>query len=82
MYKKSKMYDEMIRLLAKYHKDLLSDTHLHLGKVRILERAFRGRGEESQPANGQDSGFRSWKLMATCRRQSTIIWKPRNGRLP
>ncbi|XP_048371540.1 intraflagellar transport protein 172 homolog [Sphaerodactylus townsendi] len=32
MYKKSKMYDEMIRLLAKYHKDLLSDTHLHLGK--------------------------------------------------
>ncbi|XP_037749516.1 LOW QUALITY PROTEIN: intraflagellar transport protein 172 homolog [Chelonia mydas] len=32
MYKKCKMYDEMIRLVAKYHKDLLSDTHLHLGK--------------------------------------------------
>ncbi|KAM3856962.1 intraflagellar transport protein 172 homolog [Vipera latastei] len=32
MYKNCKMYDEMIRLLAKYHKDLLSDTHLHLGK--------------------------------------------------
>nr|XP_020664000.1 intraflagellar transport protein 172 homolog [Pogona vitticeps] len=32
MYKKCRMYDEMIRLLAKYHKDLLSDTHLHLGK--------------------------------------------------
>ncbi|KAF7235879.1 hypothetical protein EYD10_17309 [Varanus komodoensis] len=32
MYKKGKMYDEMLRLLAKYHPDLLSDTHLHLGK--------------------------------------------------
>ncbi|XP_053107178.1 intraflagellar transport protein 172 homolog isoform X2 [Hemicordylus capensis] len=32
MYKKLKMYDEMLRLLAKYHKDLLGDTHLHLGK--------------------------------------------------
>lgn len=40
MYKKCKMYDEMIRLVAKYHKDLLSDTHLHLGKVN----ASRGRG--------------------------------------
>lgn len=33
MYKTCKMYDEMICLVAKYHKDLLGDTHLHLGKV-------------------------------------------------
>ncbi|KAJ7341442.1 hypothetical protein JRQ81_005540 [Phrynocephalus forsythii] len=32
MYKKCRMHDEMLRLLARYHKDLLSDTHLHLGK--------------------------------------------------
>lgn len=33
MYKKLKMYDDMIRLVAKYHKELLTDTHLHLAKV-------------------------------------------------
>lgn len=41
MYKNCKMYDEMIHLLAKYHKDLLSDTHLHLGKVKHLRRSNR-----------------------------------------
>lgn len=40
MYKKCKMYDEMVCLVAKYHKDLLGDTHLHLGKVS----ANHGRG--------------------------------------
>ncbi|XP_050807060.1 intraflagellar transport protein 172 homolog isoform X1 [Gopherus flavomarginatus] len=44
MYKKCKMYDEMIRLVAKYHKDLLSDTHLHLGK----ELATEGRLQEAE----------------------------------
>nr|XP_042696068.1 intraflagellar transport protein 172 homolog isoform X3 [Chrysemys picta bellii] len=44
MYKKCKMYDEMIRLVAKYHKDLLSDTHLHLGK----ELATEGRWQEAE----------------------------------
>lgn len=33
MFKKHKLYDDMIRLVGKYHPDLLSDTHLHLGKV-------------------------------------------------
>ncbi|XP_074847703.1 intraflagellar transport protein 172 homolog isoform X2 [Carettochelys insculpta] len=44
MYKKCKMYDEMIRLVAKYHKDLLSDTHLHLGKELETE----GRLQEAE----------------------------------
>ncbi|KAM9155379.1 intraflagellar transport protein 172 homolog isoform 2-T2 [Pangshura tecta] len=44
MYKQCKMYDEMIRLVAKYHKDLLSDTHLHLGK----ELAAEGRLQEAE----------------------------------
>ena len=30
MYKNAKLYDHMIRLVAKYRKDLLKDTHLHL----------------------------------------------------
>lgn len=33
MFKKHKLYDDMIRLVGKHHPDLLSDTHLHLGKV-------------------------------------------------
>ncbi|POI27903.1 hypothetical protein CIB84_008347, partial [Bambusicola thoracicus] len=44
MYKKCKMYDEMVRLVAKYHKDLLSDTHLHLGKELEVE----GRLQEAE----------------------------------
>ncbi|XP_069742704.1 intraflagellar transport protein 172 homolog isoform X3 [Narcine bancroftii] len=41
MYKKLKMYDDMIRLVGKYHKDLLTDTHLHLAKELESEGRFR-----------------------------------------
>ncbi|XP_042189213.1 intraflagellar transport protein 172 homolog [Callorhinchus milii] len=41
MYKKLKMYDDMIRLVAKYHNDLLPDTHLHLAKELESEGRFR-----------------------------------------
>lgn len=34
MYKKNKMYDDMIRLVAVHHKDLLQETHIHLAKVQ------------------------------------------------
>lgn len=34
MYKKSRMFDDVIRLVAKHHPDLLTETHLHLAKVR------------------------------------------------
>lgn len=33
MYKKHKMYDDMIRLVARHHSDLLQETHVHLAKV-------------------------------------------------
>lgn len=32
MYKKAKMFDQMIRLVSLYRKDLLSETHLHLAQ--------------------------------------------------
>lgn len=35
MYKKNKMYDDMIRLVAVHHKDLLQETHIHLAKVHV-----------------------------------------------
>ncbi|XP_043931402.1 intraflagellar transport protein 172 homolog isoform X2 [Protopterus annectens] len=41
MYKKHKMYDDMIRLVAKYHKDLLPDTHIHLAKELEGESRFQ-----------------------------------------
>ena len=34
MYKKLKMYNDMIRMVKQFHQDLLQDTHLHLAKVR------------------------------------------------
>ena len=33
MYKRAKRYEPMVRLVATYHPDLLTDTHLHLAKV-------------------------------------------------
>lgn len=33
MYKRLKMYSDMIRLVKQFHKDLVPDTHLHLAKV-------------------------------------------------
>ena len=32
MYKKAKMYDQMVRLVGTYRKDLLTETHLHLAQ--------------------------------------------------
>ncbi|KAG7280372.1 hypothetical protein CRUP_022200 [Coryphaenoides rupestris] len=32
MYKKKRMFEDMIRLVAKHHADLLKETHLHLAK--------------------------------------------------
>lgn len=34
MYKKNRMFDDVIRLVDKHHPDLLTETHLHLAKVR------------------------------------------------
>ncbi|XP_078506239.1 intraflagellar transport protein 172 homolog [Lissotriton helveticus] len=41
MYKKHKLYDDMIRLVGKYHKELLSDAHQHLGKELEAEGRYR-----------------------------------------
>lgn len=32
MYKNAKLYDQMIRLVGKYRKELLKDTHIHLAQ--------------------------------------------------
>ncbi|KAE8605809.1 hypothetical protein XENTR_v10015326 [Xenopus tropicalis] len=41
MYKKHKMYEDMIRLVQKFHPDLLTDTHLHLGKELETEGSYQ-----------------------------------------
>ncbi|KAL4649200.1 hypothetical protein GN956_G7681 [Arapaima gigas] len=52
MYKKNKMYNDMIRLVAKHHADLLTDTHLHLAKE--LEAESRFQEAEHHYIEGQD----------------------------
>ncbi|XP_067274021.1 intraflagellar transport protein 172 homolog [Pseudorasbora parva] len=52
MYKKNKMYDDMIRLVAIYHKDLLQETHIHLAKE--LEAESRFQEAEYHYLEGQD----------------------------
>lgn len=41
MYKKAKQYDNMIRLVMKFRKDLLKDTHQHLGQQLEIESNFK-----------------------------------------
>lgn len=36
MYKKNRMFDDVIRLVAKYHPEFLKETHVHLAKVGRL----------------------------------------------
>lgn len=40
MYKKHKLYDHMIRLVASFHKDYLQQTHLHLAQQLETEVQF------------------------------------------
>lgn len=34
MYKKAEQYDHMIRLVAKYRRELLRDTYIYLGQLQ------------------------------------------------
>uniref|UniRef100_A0A8C1T5H6 Intraflagellar transport protein 172 homolog n=1 Tax=Cyprinus carpio TaxID=7962 RepID=A0A8C1T5H6_CYPCA len=52
MYKTNKMYDDMIRLVAVHHKDLLQETHIHLAKE--LEAESRFQEAEYHYIEGQD----------------------------
>lgn len=53
------MYDEMVSLVTKYRKELLGDTHMHLGKVSTS----RGRG--SGRRSGDKNVTNSLSLMQT-----------------
>jgi len=37
IYRKAKQFDHMIRLVTKFRKDLLKDTHRHLGEQLDVE---------------------------------------------
>lgn len=82
MFKKHKLYDDMIRLVGKHHPDLLGDTHLHLGKVSpssvpahpVLRQAPSALLHPDPPFR------RSWRLKADSRRLSITTSRPRNGR--
>jgi intraflagellar transport protein 172 len=41
MYKKAQKYDQMIRLVGMYRKDLLKETHLHLAQQLEMEARFK-----------------------------------------
>ncbi|XP_077366599.1 intraflagellar transport protein 172 homolog [Festucalex cinctus] len=40
MYKKKQMFDDVVRLVAKHHPDLLTETHLHLAKELEADAKF------------------------------------------
>ena len=55
MYKKNRHYDQMIRLVAQYRKDLLNETHLHLAQQLEAENKFKDAG--SNPPTSASSVF-------------------------
>ncbi|XP_023687337.1 intraflagellar transport protein 172 homolog [Paramormyrops kingsleyae] len=63
MYKKNKMYEDMIRLVEKHHRELLTETHLHLAKE--LEGESRLQEAEYHYTEGQD-----WKAAVNMYRAS------------
>ncbi|TRY86956.1 hypothetical protein DNTS_000647 [Danionella cerebrum] len=65
MYKKNKMYGDMIRLVAVHHKDLLQETHIHLAKE--LEAESRFQEAEYHYLEGQD-----WKAAVNMYRVSDM----------
>lgn len=47
------MFDDVIRLVAKHYPDLLTETHLHLAKVRRHRSVQFRRFEENLQINRQ-----------------------------
>lgn len=80
MFKKHKLYDDMIRLVGKHHPDLLSDTHLHLGKVRPSSGPPIPGPLRVQLMHPDPPSCRSWRLKAGCRKLNTTTSRPRSGR--
>lgn len=80
MFKKHKLYDDMIRLVGKHHPDLLSDTHLHLGKVSLLALPTPPPSQSPSPLHRDAPSYRSWRQKADCKRLSITTLRPRNGR--
>ncbi|KAJ8009128.1 hypothetical protein DPEC_G00085660 [Dallia pectoralis] len=65
MYKKNRMFDDVIRLVAKHHPDLLAETHLHLAKE--LETESRFSEAEYHYMEGQD-----WKAAVNMYRVNNL----------
>lgn len=89
MYKKQRMYGDMIRLVKAYHKDLLQDTHLHLAKelegeanLRQAEHHYVEAGDWKAAVNmyrGQDLWDEAYRVAkahggATAAKQVAYLW--------
>ncbi|CAC5423828.1 IFT172 [Mytilus coruscus] len=89
MYKKHKMYSDMIRLVKTYHPDLLQDTHLHLavelqgeGNLRQAEHHFVEGGDWKAAVNmyrSQDMWDEAHRVAksaggATAAKQVAYLW--------
>eukprot|EP00657_Telonema_sp_P-1_P004345 TRINITY_DN20040_c0_g1_i1.p1 TRINITY_DN20040_c0_g1~~TRINITY_DN20040_c0_g1_i1.p1 ORF type:complete len:110 (-),score=72.58 TRINITY_DN20040_c0_g1_i1:137-466(-) len=65
MYKKARMYDEMIRLVSTFRKDLLLETHLHLAQQ------LEGEGNYKQ-AEQHFAEAKDWKAAVNMYRVNNI----------
>jgi len=65
MYKKNRQYDQMVRLVTTYRKDLLTETHLHL--AQNLEHEGNYRQAEHHFVEAKD-----WKLAVNMYRTNDL----------
>jgi len=61
MYKKSRRYEDMIRLVTSYRKDLLTETHLHLAQQLETEGAFKQAEKHYVEANDWGSAVNMYR---------------------
>lgn len=95
MYKRLELYDSMIRLVEKYHKDLVDSTHLHLarqleakGKLKNAEMHFLAGGDWKSVvhmycgAGRWEDGFRIAKQKGTEGASNQVKKNPRRKFVP
>lgn len=89
MYKKNRMFDDVIRLVAKYHPEFLKETHVHLAKVgRLACTTWPADGMRSHTRTPADRAVRftpfccrSWRMNPGSPRLRTTSLRLASGEL-
>lgn len=77
MYKKKRMFDDVIRLVARYHPEFLKETHVHLAKAP--HPTLTHINTLTHSCVFKPFSFRSWRVNPGSRRLRTTSSRLTNG---